>query len=83
MLLNQELLARCLFGLQAQMMPENDPKPLLRTYLSFRPQIGKVKPQRMLRHTQAQLAVWAVGGQQAPLEQRRHLRRAQPVAQAA
>ncbi len=50
------------------MMPENDPKHLLRIHFSLRPQIGEVEPQRMLRHTQAQLAVWAVGGQQAAFE---------------
>ena len=54
------------------MMPERDPGHTLRIHFSLRPQAGEVKPQRVLRHTQAQLAMRAVGGQQALLEQRRH-----------
>ena len=54
-------------GLRTVKLPQN---PLLAIHLSFRPQIRKVKPKRVLRHTEAQLAVRAVGGQQAALEQR-------------
>ena len=45
------------------------------------PQAGKVKAQSMLRHAKAQLAVGRVRGQQAALEQSRHLRRGKALTQ--